>query len=142
MARSEEPPGVLAPRYGVSTETIRTWRQRGAEDGPDHSARPPQWPGKASEEERAVVCALRQSTHFALDDLTCVVTHFLPPLNRDRVGRIRKAEGWHRRAVSAATQSAQGAGTCKEYDLGFLPIDSKHWPKLQTSHGERRKRYL
>ncbi len=30
IARSPEPTGVLAQRFGVSTETIRKWRKRGA----------------------------------------------------------------------------------------------------------------
>ena len=30
VARSFEPAGILAHRYGVSTETIRKWRKRGA----------------------------------------------------------------------------------------------------------------
>src|ERR687886_2854124 len=72
IARSEEPTGVLAQRYSVSTETIRKWRKRGAEDCQDHSARPHQLPWKATEEERAVVCALRRITNFALDDRTFV----------------------------------------------------------------------
>jgi transposase InsO family protein len=142
IARSVERTGVLAQRYGVSTETIRKWRKRGVEDCQDHSARPHQLPWKATEEERAVVCALRRSTNFALDDLTFVVTHFLPHLNRDSVWRILKAEGLNRRTVSASTKSAKGAGTFKEYDLGFIHIDIKHLPKLKTSNGERRKRYL
>jgi transposase-like protein len=41
IARSAEPTGVLARRYGVSTETIRKWRQRGPADCQDHSSRPP-----------------------------------------------------------------------------------------------------
>jgi hypothetical protein len=45
-------------------------------------------PWKASEEERAVVCALRRATGFPLDDLTFVVAHFLPHLDRDNVYRI------------------------------------------------------
>jgi transposase-like protein len=32
IARSTEPTGVLAQRFGVSTETIRKWRKRGAQD--------------------------------------------------------------------------------------------------------------
>ena len=44
IARSDERPGVLAQRYGVSTETIRKWRKRGAADCLDHSARPHQLP--------------------------------------------------------------------------------------------------
>ena len=44
------------------------------------SSRPHKLPWKATEEERAIVCALRRATGFALDDLTFVVTHFLPHL--------------------------------------------------------------
>src|SRR3954464_7777574 len=70
IARSAEPTGELARRYGVSTETVRKWRKRGPGDCLDRSARPHKLPWKASEEERAVVCALRRATGFPLDDLT------------------------------------------------------------------------
>ncbi len=142
IARSKEPTGILAQHYGVSTETIRKWRKRGVEDCFDHSARPHQLPWKATEEERAVVCALRRSTHFALDDLTFVVTHFLPHLNRDSIWRILKAEGLNRRPTPTSAQPVKGQGTFKDYDLGFVHIDIKPLPKLQTGNGERRKRYL
>ena len=142
IACSQERTGVLAQRYGVSTETIRKWRQRGVEDCLDHSARPHQLPWKATEEERAVVCALRRITNFTLDDLTFVVTHFLPHLNRDSIWRILKAEGLNRRPAPASARPAKGTGTFKEYDLGFIHIDIKHLPKLQTGDGERRTRYL
>src|SRR3954468_4782390 len=61
IARSAEPTGALAQRYGVSTETIRKWRKRGTADCLDHSARPHRLPWKATEEERALVCALRRT---------------------------------------------------------------------------------
>src|ERR671928_1648101 len=96
IARSSEPSGVLAQRYGVSTETIRKWRKRGPDDCQDRSARPHKLPWRASDEERAIVCALRRATGFALDDLTFVVMHFLPHLNRDAIYRILKAEGLNR----------------------------------------------
>src|SRR5215203_2568729 len=70
IARSREPTGVLAQRYSVSTETIRKWRKRGPDDCQDHSSRPHKLPWKATEEERAIVCALRRATGFPLDDLT------------------------------------------------------------------------
>ena len=140
IARSHERTGVLAQRYGVSTETIRKWRQRGAEDCLDHSARPHKLPWKATEEERAVVCALRRATNFALDDLSFVVTHFLPHLNRDAVYRILKAEGLGR--LPPAQQRQRKIGTFKDYDLGFIHIDIKHLPKLRTANGESRKRFL
>ena len=85
IASSSEPSGVLARRFGVSAETIRKWRKRGPEACQDRSARPHKLPWKATDEERAIVCALRRATGFPLDDLTFVVTHFLPPLTRDAV---------------------------------------------------------
>ena len=85
IASSSEPSGVLARRYGVSTETIRIWRKRGPEACLDRSARPRKLPWKATQEERAIVCALREATGFPLDDLTFVVTHVLPHLSRDAV---------------------------------------------------------
>src|SRR3990170_3231351 len=140
IARSSEATGVLAGRYGVSTETIRKWRKRGPDACQDRSARPHKLPWKTSEEERAIVCALRRATGFPLDDLTFVVTHFLPHLNRDAVYRILKAEGLNRLPVQS--RSRKPHGTFKDYDLGFIHIDIKHLPKLQTANGERRKRYL
>ena len=64
IARSAEPSGVLAERFGISTETIRKWRKRGVADCRDRSSRPHKLPWKASEEERAIVCALRRATGF------------------------------------------------------------------------------
>jgi transposase len=140
IARSTEPTGVLARRYGVSTETIRKWRKRGPADCQDHSSRPHKLPWKATEEERAIVCALRRATGFPLDDLTFVVTHFLPHLNRDAVYRILKAEGLGR--LAPASRPRKPTGTFKDYDLGFVHVDVKHLPKLRTQDGESRKRSL
>jgi transposase InsO family protein len=138
IARSRESSGVLARRFGVSTETIRKWRKRGPADCQDRSARPHKLPWKASEEERAIVCALRRSTGFPLDDLTFIVTHVLPHLNRDAVYRILKAEGLNR--LPPADQARKPHGTFKEYELGFVHLDVKHLPKLRDS--VTRKRYL
>jgi len=109
-ARSRELSSGLARRYGVSTETIRKWRERGPEDCWDRSARPRTLAWKASEEERAIVCALRRSTGFPLDDLTFVVTHFLLHLNRDAVYRILKAGGLNRRPPANPSRKPNMAG--------------------------------
>ena len=108
IARSSEPTGVLAKRFGVSTETIRKGRKRGPDDCQDRSARPHTLPWKASAEERAIVCALRRATGFPLDDLTFVVTPFLPHLNRDAVYRILKAEGLHRLPAQSRSRKPDG----------------------------------
>jgi transposase InsO family protein len=140
IARSSERSGVLAERYGVSTETVRKWRKRGPAECKDRSSRPHKLPWKASEEERAVVCALRRATGFPLDDLTFVVAHFLPHLDRDNVYRILKAAGLSRRPAPAAPERA--AAKFREYELGFVHMDVKHLPKLRTAGGEWRKRFL
>jgi transposase InsO family protein len=140
IARSSERSGVLAERYGVSTETIRKWRKRGPEDCRDRSSRPHRLPWKAAEEERAIVCALRRATGFPLDDLTFVVTHFLPHLNRDAVYRLLRAAGLGR--LPPASRPRKPTGSFKDYDLGFVHVDVKHLPKLRTGDGEWRKRFL
>src|SRR3954454_15067361 len=140
IARSAEPTGELAKRYGVSTETVRKWRKRGVAECRDRSARPRELPWKASGEERAVVCALRRATGFPLDDLTFVGAHFLPHLGRDNVYRILKAGGLSRRP--APTKPEKAAAKFKEYELGFVHVDVKHLPKLRTADGGWRKRFL
>lgn len=142
IAASTEPSGVLAKRYGVSTETIRKWRKRGSEDIQDHSSRPQHLRWRATEEERAIVCELRRSTGFPLDDLTFTVRHFLPHLNRDAIYRILKAEGLGRLPDRPTDAPKKGTKHFKEYDLGFLHIDIKHLPKLHVIGSGARKRYL
>lgn len=62
LATSTEPTRVLAQRYGISTETVRKWRHRGAADCQDHSARPHHLRWRATDEERAIVCTVRRAT--------------------------------------------------------------------------------
>ena len=140
IARSAEPTGELARRFGVSTETVRKWRKRGVTECRDRSSRPHKLPWKASEEERAIVCVLRRATGFPLDDLTFVVRHFLPHLGRDNVYRILKAAGLSRRPAPAKPETP--ASKFKEYELGFVHLDVKHLPKLRDRDGQTRKRYL
>src|ERR671917_299695 len=140
IARSGEPTGELARRYGISTETVRKWRKRGPAECRDRSSRPHRLPWKASEEERAVVCELRRATGFPLDELSFVVAHFLPHLDRDNVYRILRAAGLSRRPAPAAPGKA--AAKFQEYELGFAHLDVKHLPKLRTTDGAWRKRFL
>ena len=71
-----------------------------------------------------------------------MVRHFLPHLNRDSIYRVLKAEGLGRLPPKPADRSSKGQGTSKDYDLGFVHLDIKHLPKLHTTNGESRKRYL
>jgi transposase InsO family protein len=142
IARSTEPASIVAKRYGISDETVRKWRKRGEQACQDRSSRPKRLPWRVTEEERAIICAVRRSTGFPLDDLTFVLRHFLPHLNRDSIYRVLKAEGLNRRTAKPATLPVKGQGRFREYDLGFVHIDVKHLPKLRTADGQVRKRYL
>jgi transposase InsO family protein len=99
-------------------------------------------PWRATDEERAIICAVRRSTGFPLDDLTFVLRHFLPHLNRDSIYRVLKSEGLNRRPPKPTLVPAKGQGRFREYDLGFVHIDVKHLPKLRTVDGQLRKRFL
>ena len=61
IALSSEPTGVLARRYGVSTETLRIWRQRGPRPAGTARRGPPKLPWTAGEEERAILSRLAGS---------------------------------------------------------------------------------
>ena len=121
IARSSEPSGIVARRYGISAETVRKWRKRGARDCLDRSARPHRLPWKATDEKRAVVCALRRATDFPLNDLTFVVTHLLPHLNRDSIWRILKAGGLNHRPKPVIDKPAKGQGTFPAQTLCVSP---------------------
>ena len=142
IARSGEPIGLLAQRYDVSTEPSANGASAAQRIAPTTPPSPAGCRGRRPREQRAIVCAVRRATNFPLGDLTFVVGHFLPHLNRDRIWRILKAEGLNRCAKPVAERPAKGRGNFKEYDLGFIHIDIKHLPKLQTADGERRKRCL
>jgi integrase-like protein len=60
----------------------------------------------------------------------------------EKPGAAHRAEGLSRRPPPAPGRPRRGQGTFKDYDLGFVHIDIKHLPKLQTADGERCKRYL
>ena len=86
-----------------------------------------------------MVCALRRATGFPLDDLTFVVTPFLPHLNRDAVYRILRAEGLR---LPPADRTRKRHGTFKEDEIGFVHLDVKHLPKLRNRDGITPKRSL
>jgi hypothetical protein len=75
-----------------------------------------------------VVCALRLATNFALDDLTFVVSHVLPHLNRHSIWRILRAEGLSRRPPPSSDRPKRGQGEFKDHDLSFIHIAVKHLP--------------
>ena len=97
IARSTEPARVVAKRYGISDETVRKWRKRGEQQCQDRSSRPKRLAWRMSEEERAIICAVRRATGFPLDDLTFVLRHFLPHIAVSDF--VRRAKGRSSRKI-------------------------------------------
>ena len=63
IARSSAPTGLLAQRYGVSTETTRKWRKRGTADCLDRPARPTTCPGRPlPRSARWSACCVKEPT--------------------------------------------------------------------------------
>src|SRR3712207_6438505 len=83
IARSAEPTGVLAKRFGVSTETIRKWRKRGTEDCQDHSSRPHKLPWESTREAPGFGLAPGPAPCLPPRFQHIRSTHLLPHSNRD-----------------------------------------------------------
>ena len=58
IARFKEPSSTVVRRYGINAKTVRKWRKRDATDYLDNSAHPHRVPWRATDEERAIVCAV------------------------------------------------------------------------------------
>lgn len=127
IAHSAERTGVLAQRYGVSTETIRKWRKHGPGAGADRSSRSHRLRWRAAANEQRIICLLRRKTRFALDDLAAAVRHFLPQLTRDTVYRVLTAHGLARLSdlppAYEAPRSRKGTGRFQDYGLGFVHVE-------------------
>jgi transposase InsO family protein len=142
IARSTEPPSVVAKLYGISDVAVRKWRKSAARTRVRIDRAGPAPARRSSEEERAIICAVRRATGFPLDELTFVLRPFLPHLNRDSIYRVLKSEGLNRRPPKPTSVPVKGQWRFKDYDLGFVHIDVKHLPKLRTADGQTRKRFL
>ncbi|WP_247649048.1 hypothetical protein [Gluconobacter cerinus] len=67
-----------------------------------------------------------------------MLRHFLPHLNRDSVWRVQKDAGLNCWSPKSKIRPARGDGTFRDYDLGYVHIDVRHLPKLQTQNDEAR----
>lgn len=104
IVRSPERTSVVAKYYGISDEMVRKWRKRGEQAVLGCPSRPHHLARRMNEAERAIICAVRRVTGFALDDFTFVLRHFLPHLNGDSVYRMLKPEGLNRRLPKPMVQ--------------------------------------
>src|SRR4051794_9684534 len=106
IARSSEPTGELARRFGVSTETVRKWRKRGVADCRDRSSRPHKLRGRGGEGGGAVVGPRPRPPGSPWDAPPLGARPSLPPRGRDNVSLTQKGGGLGRGPAPATPEKA------------------------------------
>jgi transposase InsO family protein len=128
---------VLARRYGISTLTVRKWRER--DSTADRSHRPETLHCTLTPAQEAVAMAIRQMLWLPLDDLLVVVREFLnPAVSRSGLARCMKRHGLNRRPVEDK-EAPIIPKTFKDYAPGFIHVDIKYLPQMAD---ETARRYL
>ena len=111
----------------VRIEIARKWRKRrGAGDHLDRSALLPKLPWRATDDERAIVCAVRRATRFALGDPTFALRHLLPhptgtASGASRGPRVRAAISTCRPSTPMSGRRRAGAGSAATRGISAVP---------------------
>lgn len=115
----------LAETYAVSPTTISKWRRRSSPQ--DASARPKTIRYAFSVYEQQFLLALRAKA-LSLDDLMDAIEPVMPGASRTSLHRLLVRNGVSR----LHSKTKEPPGKFKEYEPGFLHIDSFYLPKLDN----------
>ncbi|MCX8000878.1 MAG: leucine zipper domain-containing protein, partial [Leptospiraceae bacterium] len=85
IKESHEPISKLAQKLGVTPNTILKWKRRDILT--DKSSRPHQLRTVLSPIEEWVICEVRRSTGYSLDDREDILKPFIPKANRPNIYR-------------------------------------------------------
>jgi transposase InsO family protein len=122
----------LSIQYNVSPKTIRKWKGRG--DFQDKSSKPRSIKYALSQEEQAIVCALRRSTWWPIDE----IIESLFGAQQVATKRSSVYRTWVRNGINKLPEPEKyKAKQFKEYDPGYLHVDVTYLPKI-----DGRKLYL
>jgi transposase InsO family protein len=138
IQESTESVAVLAKRFSISESTVRNWKNR--QDLEDRSTAPHKTPAVLSEIEQWVICEIRITTMFSIEQIVEIVKDFIPQSNFDNIYRcLKKQNLGNIREMRAEKPQKTEAGEFKEYEPGFLHIDLKYMPQLPN---EPKRKYL
>ena len=133
---SDKPMRVLAQAFGVSEDTIRTWRHR--EDTADRSHTAHHLNTTMTTAQEAVVATLRRMLWLPLEDLLVVTREFVNEnASRSAVHRLLQRHGISR--IPAEAKPQRPSKPFKAYDPGYLHVDVKYLPQMAD---EGKRRYL
>ena len=129
IQRSQESLRGLAKHYGINPKTIAKWKSRSSVQdlptGPKHAQST-----VLSDEDEAVVVALRRHTLLPLDDCLYALQATIPHLTRSSLHRGLQRHGISR--LPDIETAAPGKRKFKTYPLGFFHIDIA---EVQTAQG-------
>lgn len=130
----------LAKKHGVTRKTIRKWQS--SEHVQDLSHRPHVLNTTLTETQESIVIEIRKTLLLAIDDLLSVTREFINPaasrsglgrcLNRFGVGNLKKLIA--EQHVESESVKLSVKKTFKDYEPGFIHIDSKYLPLCQMKN--------
>ena len=137
IARSDESSSVLARRYGVSTETARKWRKRGLATASTALPARITCPGRRARRSAPsfVQCGVQPASPSMIS-LSCCATSCRIPI-ATASGASCGPKGSTAGPCHLLTDPPRVQEIFRDDDLGFVHIDIKHLPRLQTSDRER-----
>jgi transposase-like protein len=130
-----------AQRYGLSRATVHKWKHR--QSTADASHRPHTLPTTLTPAQELIVVALRNTLLLPVDDLLAVVRAFINA-EVSRAGLERCLERYDVSSLKALRRVLEPPQRApkkpfKNYEPGFIQLDIKYWPRMQT---EDKQRYL
>ena len=129
---------MVAERYGISEQTVWTWRTRDSVQ--DRSHTPHRLQTRLTPAQEAVAVCLRRTLLLPLDDLLAVVREFLNPhVSRSGLDRCLRRHGVGNLRDLKPTVPRPAHKPFKAYGPGSLHIDVKYLPQMVD---EGRRRYL
>ena len=85
--------------------------------------------------ERHLICEVRKSTGFSLDDLVDALQPHVPHIGKGNVYRLLADEKLNRKTYLTADEKSSKPQLFKSEPLGYLHIDVKHLAKLGSECG-------
>ena len=119
-----------AKKFNVSTTTIRKWKRR--EDLADRSHATGVKSYTLSELERYIICEIKKTTLFSIDDILQLVKDFMPNANRSNIYRTLRQENLNRNSLILPLEETtkEAPKEFKHYEPGYIHVDIKDLPKI------------
>lgn len=135
IIESAEPMEMLAEHLKLNKNTICKWKNR-KDEHEDKSSRPHKLRTILSELEEWIICEVRLSTGFSIDNMVNALEEFIPKTNRDNIYRCLKRNGIFEieKQKSEATKEKKEVGKFEDYIPGYIHVDIKLMPKLKSEN--------